>query len=76
MNLANTIYLGQIRAWKDPYWHRLETMNELFVSLVSFYCVCFTDFVPTPEQQYDFGWHATGLTLLFVLINILLLIYG
>ena len=50
MNLANTVYLGSIQAWKEPYWHRLETMNELFVSLVCFYCVCFTDFVSSPER--------------------------
>ena len=76
MNLANTIYLAKIRAWKDPKWHRIETMNELFVALVCYYSVLFTDFVRTPEQQYDFGWQAIGLTLLFIIINILLLIWA
>ena len=76
MNLANTIYLGKIRAWIDPKWFRMEQVNEFFVSLICYYCVCFTDFVPTPEQQYDFGWHAIGIALVFILINVLMLMWA
>ena len=48
--------LGFSKPFKEPFAQRMEYFNEI-VLLLTLYCMmCFTDFVPEVESQYNMGW--------------------
>ena len=69
-----SIYLGKVRAWKGQSLYWLELVNEWFVSCACYGIVLFTDFVPTPELQYNYGWLVISFTLLFIAVNLFYLL--
>ena len=68
-NLASAVYLGYIRFWKNKAYSKVELVNEAFVATISLQMAWFTDYIPTPERQYEFGWYVIFTTVLFILFN-------
>ena len=54
--LFEIIYIGLV----SPYWRALDNKVELFNELVNciviYHFICYTDFLPDPEIQFQLGW--------------------
>ena len=69
LNLFNTIYIGSAKFWLYRPYTYLEMFNELLVAMVCYEIVWFTDFLPTPEAQYEHGWFTIYTAGVFLFVN-------
>lgn len=68
------IYLIYVQPFASKMLNYLEIFNELSILSLSYHSFIFTDFVPSPEIKYIFGYSLIGITTLNLLINMIILI--
>ena len=65
-----TIILGFTKPFNDPFTHKMEYFNEI-VLLLTLYCMmCFSDFVPKVETQFEIGWLCCFVVTAHFVINV------
>ena len=69
------IYQGLTRPAYSVLENRIEFFNEFIVALCSFFTIYFTDWVPTEELKYIYGWSFCAMILLQVIVNMYLVTY-
>lgn len=75
INIFMLIYTGYFKPVYGTFENRLEIFNEFQVCICTLMVIQFTDWVDSPEVQYEIGWYLCGLILLQVLINQIIIIY-
>jgi len=50
--------------------NKLEIFNEVMIMMSIYPLILYTDFVPSPEAQYQVGWVAIGISTLQVGVNL------
>jgi hypothetical protein len=75
LNLIYLIFAYKVRFFKEKEANRQDQVNEIFMSICTFFFVMFTDFCPSLEIQYNHGgW---GYCIFFagcILFNLLLML--
>mmetsp|Transcript_24944 Transcript_24944/g.38740 ORF Transcript_24944/g.38740 Transcript_24944/m.38740 type:complete len:353 (+) Transcript_24944:2718-3776(+) len=62
------IYLVYYKPRKPRFFNKIETVNEVFVYIVTLHMIFFTDWIPSAEASYNLGISAiifTGATILY-----------
>jgi hypothetical protein len=54
---------------------RLEYVNEIIVSIILYHLLCFTDFIDSPETQYNIGYSHGILLVLLISLNLAFILY-
>ena len=75
MNLANSMYLGGALAWAPRAYYRMDIINDWFIGTVSIHQVLFTEFVYNPELRYYYGWQTIAIVLVFIIFNMIFVIW-
>ena len=66
---AQIIMIGHVKPFTGGLpQNRLEIFNECMLMLVMYTFICFTDFVPNLETQYQVGYVSCGLVMLQLLV--------
>lgn len=73
--MFNTIYLGQVRVWLNPWYSKLELANEWFVTACTMHMVLFTPFVPELATQWEIGWSLIIFISILIAYNLVFIIY-
>ena len=63
VSLCTAGYL--LHAWPfiSRFENKIEVMNECTLILLAYGLICFTEFVPEPEDRYKIGWGYIGINL-------------
>ena len=69
-------YLLVMKPYECPYTQKLEVINELTYTVISYHLICFTDFNPDPEAKLFFGYTLIGCSILNMLFPNLYLVLG
>ena len=60
--------------WHQPFEssfdNKLEVFNELCVLLLTYYAICFTDFILDPEVKNDLGYSYIGINSIMILVHL------
>ena len=75
LNLVMLIYIAQIQPFKGRFRNRIELFNDFGQINISFFLALFTPFMTNPEVQDDYGWLVVGLVSLFMMINMVIVVY-
>ena len=70
--LINTfllIWSATARSYKNPFNNKLELNTEMFLSIITFHLICFTDFIPDILYRKEMGYSFIFWVSCLVLIN-------
>jgi hypothetical protein len=52
----------------------MELFNETIITLITYSIMCFTDFVPKPNNRYELGYVSIALICIHFVVNISILL--
>ena len=67
------IYLLCFSPFEDPFFTKIEVMNEVTAIFLLYTMLCFTDWIPSAERRYIYGWFFIGFASLNMIVHIFLL---
>ena len=53
---AMIIYLMWFSPFADPFYTKVEVMNETTTIFLLYSMLCFTDWITSPEDRFNYGW--------------------
>ena len=75
LNLGMLIYLANIQPFKGRFRNRIELFNDFSQINICLFVSLFTPYVTNPVAQDKFGWLMVGLVTLFMMINMVIVVY-
>ena len=75
LNLGMLIYLAKIQPFQGRFRNRIELFNDFSQINIWLFVSLFTPYVTNPEAQDKFGWLVVALVTLFMMINIVVIVY-
>lgn len=72
-SLANMMFIQWSQPYELPYFNRKETFSEVCILCLSYFGICFTNFVPDPEVRSELGRFYIG-TNSFMILALFLLV--
>jgi hypothetical protein len=74
---AQIVMIGHVKPFTGGLpQNRLEMFNECMLMLVMYTFMCFTDFVPKLETQYQVGFVSCGLVIIQLLVCLSIMFIG
>jgi hypothetical protein len=70
------IYVALVKPFELPLLNHMEIFNEYCILLAACHLFLFTDFVDSPEMQYDIGYSIIGVTILNIIVNMLVMFWA
>lgn len=68
------IYIILVKPFEKPKLNYLEIFNELCILAAAYHLVAFTNFLDSPEIQYQVGWSNIGITTFNIVVNMIVMI--
>ena len=68
-NVFYIVYLQLVSPLEEPANLRMETINEVFLLIVNYHYLLFSDFVTNPDTKYTLGWSLIGTLAVMLSIN-------
>ena len=75
MNLSVLIYQGTFTPIASKLKNRLENMNEFFVTTATFHMMYYTDWVPSKDMVFWYGFHQITVVYTMIGLNMIFVIY-
>ena len=70
------VYIISVKPFDIPLLNYTEIFNECCIMSAAYHLFAFTDFLGEPNMQYDVGWSLIGVTLLNIIVNMCIMIWG
>jgi hypothetical protein len=74
VGLFSLLFVIETQPFTTQLQNRLEVFNEVTILATSYFLIMFTNFVPEPQTRYLMGFYLSGIILLNVGTNMLVLI--
>lgn len=75
MNMFVIMYQVLNKPLDSKLKNQIETANEIFIGIITFHMLFFTDWIPKFESQYALGWSMIIWTFACIVFNILFIVY-
>ena len=72
-NLLSVIYQGWSQPYELPENNSKETANEIFIQLITYFLLTYTNYVTNPDMKYTLGWVNIACLSIMVLFNLVLI---
>ena len=69
LNEVWTIYAGGVMPHEMKSVNKIDLVNEFIIKIIFLHLFFFTDWVPSKELQYNFGWSMNIFVALLILFN-------
>jgi len=70
LSILQLSYLHNVKPLDKLKLNNLELMNEYTILLIIYQMLLYTNYVPSPQDRYDFGWTSCIIIGLSVLVNL------
>lgn len=69
-----TLYILKLKIYSDPYVENVETCNEIFVMIIQYHVLTFSDLVESADTKVLTGKSCAFLTILCIVINLAIIL--
>ena len=76
LSLAMSIYLQWFKPLESNFANNIETFNEVTTIVLTYFLLCFSDFVPEPETRSELGIHYNNTTFLNMAVHLYIMLRG
>ena len=76
VSLGMVIFLQLYKPLESNFANNIETFNEATVILMTYFLMCFTDFVPDAETRSELGNYYNGVSLGNIVVHMLIMLGG
>ena len=74
LSLGLCIYLQWYKPFASNFQNNVETFNELTTLTLTYFLLCFTDFVPAAETRNDLGYYYNAVTFANLTVHVCIML--